>query len=127
MGQTPKPASQYMEEANQVVERLSPEVAIPRHGDSNVVFIDVRDGKDIDQTGTIAGALRIPRGVIEFAADDTSKLYNPALTKDKEIMVVCAAGGMAALTGRTLHEMGYPTVYNVGGFNAWKDAGGPVE
>lgn len=127
MGQTPKTASQYLEEANQVVERLSPEDAIPRHGDSNVVFIDVRDGKDIDQTGTIAGALRIPRGFIEFAADDTSKLHNPALTKDKEIMVVCAAGGMAALTGRTLRDMGYPNVYNVGGFNAWKDAGGPVE
>jgi rhodanese-related sulfurtransferase len=34
---------------------------------------------------------------------------------------------MAALTGRTLREMGYEHVYNVGGFNAWKEAGGPVE
>ena len=122
-----KTASQYLEEANKVVDRLTPEAAIPRHGDSNVVFIDVRDGKDIDNTGTIAGALRIPRGFIEFAADDSSTFHHPALTKDKYIMVVCAAGGMAALTGRTLREMGYPHVYNVGGFNAWKEAGGPVE
>ena len=122
-----KTASQYLEEANKVVDRLTPEDAIHRHGDSNVVFIDVRDGKDIDNTGTIAGALRIPRGFIEFAADDSSTFHHPALTKDKEIMVVCAAGGMAALTGRTLRDMGYSHVYNVGGFNAWKDAGGPVE
>ena len=122
-----KTASQYLEEANKVVDRLTPEDAIPRHGDSNVVFIDVRDGKDIDNTGTIAGALRIPRGFIEFAADDSSTFHHPALTKDKEIMVVCAAGGMAALTGRTLRDMGYSHVYNVGGFNAWKEAGGPVE
>ena len=90
-----KTASQYLEEANKVVDRLTPEAAIPRHGDSNVVFIDVRDGKDIDNTGTIAGALRIPRGFIEFAADDSSTFHHPALTKDKYIMVVCAAGGMA--------------------------------
>jgi rhodanese-related sulfurtransferase len=122
-----KTASQYLSEANDMVERLSPDTTIPRHGDSNVVFVDVRDGKDIDQTGTIAGALRIPRGFIEFAADDSTSFHHPALTKDKEIMVVCAAGGMAALTGRTLREMGYEHVYNVGGFNAWKEAGGPVE
>lgn len=122
-----KTASQYLEEANQVVDRLTPDAAIPRHGDSNTVFIDVRDGKDIDKTGTIAGALRIPRGFIEFAADESSSLHHPELSKDKDIMVVCAAGGMAALTGRTLREMGYQNVYNVGGFNAWKEAGGPVE
>ena len=42
-------------------------------------------------------------------------------------MLVCGAGGMAALTGKTLVEMGYKKVSNVGGFSSWKDAGGPVE
>ena len=46
---------------------------------------------------------------------------------DKEILLVCGAGGMAALTGRTMLEMGYRSVTNIGGFSAWKDAGGPVE
>ena len=64
---------------------------------------------------------------MEFAADDATPHYNAALTKDKEILLVCGAGGMAALTGRTLTEMGYSNVYNIGGFSAWKDAGGPVE
>ncbi|MEC7208348.1 MAG: rhodanese-like domain-containing protein, partial [Pseudomonadota bacterium] len=39
----------------------------------------------------------------------------------------CAAGGQAALAGRTLVEMGYKHVSKVGGFAAWKDEGGPVE
>ena len=39
----------------------------------------------------------------------------------------CGAGGMAALTGKTLMEMGYTNVHNLGGFAAWKDAGGPTE
>ena len=122
-----KTAMGYLEEANQMVERLEVDSAIAKHGASDVVIIDVRDGKAIDETGTIKGALRIPRGFIEFAADETTDFHNADLHKDKEILVVCAAGGMAALTGRTLQEMGYEHVYNIGGFSAWKDAGGPTE
>ena len=122
-----KSAMNYLGDANAVVERLDAEQAIAKHGNDDVVVIDVRDGKAIDETGTIAGALRIPRGFIEFAADDATDFHNPALQKDKEILVVCAAGGMAALTGKTLKEMGYGRVYNIGGFGAWKEAGGPTE
>ena len=122
-----KSAAQYLEEANAIVPKMSYDEALAKHGDDNVVIIDVRDGKAIDETGTIAGALRIPRGFIEFAADDATPHYNSALSKDKEILLVCGAGGMAALAGVTLGEMGYGNVYNIGGFSAWKDAGGPVE
>ena len=45
---------------------------------------------------------------------------------DAEIILVCGAGGMAALAGKTLLEMGYQNVLNVGGFASWKDAGGPT-
>ena len=122
-----KTAMQFLGEANELVQRLEPSDAIAKHGNDDVVIIDVRDGKAIDETGTIVGALRIPRGFIEFAADETTDFHNPAMQKDKEILVVCAAGGMAALTGRTLKEMGYERVYNIGGFGAWKEAGGPTE
>ncbi len=122
-----KSAANYLEEANAIIPRLSVEDAMAKHGDDNVVIIDVRDGKAIENTGTIAGALRIPRGFIEFAADEATPHHNEALSKDKEILLVCAAGGMAALTGRTLSEMGYENVYNIGGFGDWKDAGGPTE
>ncbi|MGY8791540.1 MAG: rhodanese-like domain-containing protein [Pseudomonadales bacterium] len=40
---------------------------------------------------------------------------------------MCGAGGQAALAGKTLLEMGYKNVINIGGFSAWKDAGGPTE
>ena len=117
----------YLAEANEIVPRLTAEEAIAKQGSDDVVIIDVRDSAAINETGTIAGALRIPRGFIEFAADETTDFHNETLQKDKEILVVCAAGGMAALTGRTLREMGYEKVYNIGGFAAWKEAGGAVE
>lgn len=122
-----KTAMGYLAEANEIVPRLTAEEAMAKHGSDNVVIIDVRDSAAIDETGTIAGALRIPRGFMEFAADEATPHHNAALTKDKEILLVCAAGGMAALTGRTLSEMGYQSVYNIGGFGDWKEAGGPVE
>ena len=122
-----KTAQDYLAEANAVVPKIAVEEAIARHASGDAVFIDVRDGGDIAETGTIAGALHIPRGFVEFAADESTPFHNAALNKGSEIILVCAAGGMAALTGKTLIDMGYINVSNVGGFQAWKDAGGATE
>lgn len=120
-------AKDYLAEANAVVPKIAIEEAMAHHHANDALFIDVRDGREIAETGTIAGALHIPRGFIEFAADDATPFHNDALTKDGAIILVCGAGGMAALTGKTLIDMGYTNVSNVGGFQAWKDAGGATE
>lgn len=121
-----KTSKDYLAEANAVVPRLTAEEGIAAHGKGGV-FIDVRDSGEIAKTGTIEGALRIPRGLMEFVADDQSPLHNDALKKDADIFLVCGLGGQAALTGRTLKEMGYASVTNVGGIGDWKEAGGPTE
>ena len=122
-----KTATDYLEEANAVVPKISAEEGIAKHKSGGTLFVDVRDSADIAASGTIAGAERIARGMIEFRADDTHELHNPALKKDAEIVLICGAGGQAALSGKTLIDMGFTNVSNVGGFPAWKDAGGPVE
>ena len=122
-----KNAKSYLDEANMVVPKIDVKDAIVKHAQGDAVFIDVRDGIDISQTGTIKNALKIPRGFIEFAADPETPFHNKFLNKDVDIVLVCAAGGMAALTGHTLKEMGYKKVFNVGGFEDWKNANGPVE
>lgn len=122
-----KTAKHFLEEAHGVVNRISAEEAIALHAKGSVVFVDVRDSSEIAKSGTIEGALRVPRGMIEFVADSATGLYNPALQKDAAICLVCGAGGQAALAGKTLLDMGYTSVTNVGGFGDWKSAGGPVE
>ena len=122
-----KTAKDYLEEANAVVPKITSEEGIAKHSAGGSVFIDVRDSGDIAQSGTIAGAVRISRGFIEFAADPATPFHNEALQKDADIVLVCGAGGQAALSGKVLKEMGYQNVSNVGGFSAWKDAGGPTE
>ena len=122
-----KTASSELEAANKMVPKIDVADGIEKHKEGKSVFIDVRDGLEINKSGTIKGSLRIPRGFIEFAADPSTPHHNENLQKDADIVLVCGAGGMAALTGRTLIEMGYESVSNVGGFSSWKDGGGPIE
>ena len=122
-----KTAQDFLSEANAVVPSIGVTDAVSLINSGKAVVIDVRDGKEIDQSGTVKDALRIPRGMIEFVADPATDFYNHQISTDKEILVICGAGGMAALTGKTLVDMGYDKVRNLGGFSAWKDAGGPTE
>lgn len=122
-----KTAKEYLDEANREVPRVPVEEAMKRHAGGGALFIDVRDSAAIAKTGTIAGAARVPRGFMEFAADESGQYHNPVLRKDAEIYLVCGAGGQAALAGKTLKEMGFGKVHNIGGIGDWKAAGGPME
>ena len=121
-----KTSKDYLEEANKVVKKIDFSKAIKKHAEKTAIFIDVRDSAEIAKTRSITDSLKIQRGLIEFAADDSSKLYNPKLQKDSEIILVCGAGGQAALTGKTLVEMGYTNVANVGAIGDWEKNGGPI-
>lgn len=122
-----KAAKDFMEEANAVVPRMSAQDAIEKYNAGGAVFVDVRDSGAIAKTGTIAGAHRVARGMMEFAADPATPFHNDALQHDAEIYLVCGAGGQAALAGKTMKEMGFTNVTNIGGFGDWKEAGGAVE
>ncbi len=123
-----KSAKDFLDEAHAVVPKITSEEGIAKHAAGNSVFVDVRDPGLIAESGTIAGAQRVPRGMIEFMADPAMEaFYNPALKKNADIVLICGAGGQAALSGKTLKDMGYENVSNVGGFKDWADAGGPTE
>ena len=122
-----KRVQNYLDEANAVVPRVTTSEAIAIHARGQAIFIDVRDSNSLRQTGTIAGARHVPRGMIELSADPESEYYKPFFEKNAQICVVCGAGLMAAMAGKTLIEMGYDNIINVGGMQAWKDAGGPVD
>lgn len=121
-----KTSKDYLEEANKVVRKIDFSEALTKHTEKTAIFIDVRDSSEIAKTGSITDSLKIQRGLIEFVADESSKLYNLKLKKDSEIILVCGAGGQAALTGKTLVEMGYKNVANVGAIGDWEKNGGPM-
>jgi len=122
-------AKDYMDAANAAVPKMDATSAIAAHKAGEGVFIDDRDSAAIAQSGTIAGVHRIPRGMLEFRADPAVEaLFDPIFgDKGAAYYLICGAGGQAALAGKTMKDMGFTNVTNIGGFPAWKDAGGPTE
>ena len=109
--------------ANQAVPRLTPDEAKAKMRAGDVVIVDVRDPSEVAQSGKIKGAVNISRGMLEFRADAELPSHNPALQKEKTVLVYCASGGRSALGGKTLKDMGYRAVFNIGAFKDLADAG----
>jgi rhodanese-related sulfurtransferase len=66
----------------------------------DVVVVDVRDAPELATGGKIKGAVHVPRGMLEFRADPESPYHNPALRKEKTVVLYCASGGRSALAGK---------------------------
>lgn len=118
-----KNVKDLLAEANGAVPKLSPAEAADKMRSGDVLIVDVRDPTEVQQTGKLKGALNVSRGMLEFRADPESQYHNPAFQKDKTILLHCASGGRSALAGKTLQEMGYTSVFNIGGFKELAEAG----
>lgn len=115
-------------EANSVVTTLSVEDALAMQGRDDVVFVDIRDPRELTREGRIPGAFSCTRGMLEFWIDPESPYAKPVFQEDKTFVFYCASGWRSALATRTAQEMGLAPVAHVqGGFTAWKAAGGEVE
>jgi len=113
--------------ANSSVPTISPQDAKTLIERGEVLVVDVRDGLEIQNGGKVQGAKHVARGMLEFRADPDSPYYDNAFNRDKTVILYCASGGRSALAGKTLKDMGYTDVRNLGGFKAWVDSGGAVE
>ena len=93
-----------------------------------VVLLDIRESEELKQHGIIAGSVHAPRGMIEFYVDPTLPYHRPEFNKENRIILHCAGGARSALAAATLKQMGYENIAHLdGGFNAWKEAGLPVQ
>jgi rhodanese-related sulfurtransferase len=122
-----KTVQSMLAEADAEVPRISPQDAKALVGRSDVLFLDVREPPEVTASGKVKGALAIPRGLVEFRADPASPLHDAAFDRGKTIVAYCASGGRSALVGKTLKDMGYDKVRNLGGFKGWLDAGGEID
>ncbi len=91
--------------------------------DPNIVFVDIRDIRELEREGMIPNALHAPRGMLEFWVDPESPYYKPIFGEDKRLILYCASAWRSALATETLQKMGVPKVCHLeGGFSAWKKA-----
>lgn len=84
-------------------------------------LIDVREADEIAQ-GSPPGAFRLGRGFLELRVEDAIK------DKAATVLVTCAGGVRSLFAAEALTLLGYTDVRSIkGGFDAWKNAGLPVE
>lgn len=83
-----------------------------------VCLIDIREASEYED-GVIDGALKIPRGVLEFKIADEESANTP----DAKIILFCRSGNRSALAAASLAKMGYRnTMSMIGGYQAWKES-----
>jgi rhodanese-related sulfurtransferase len=123
-----KSVKQLVDEANAEIETLSVDQALECHGDPDIIFVDLRDVRELQREGVIPGAIHVPRGMLEFWVDPESPYHKDVFASGKRFLLFCAAGWRSALATKTVQDMGLERVSHFdGGFTAWKEAGGPVE
>ena len=118
--------------------RVAQRVAVARAGTENLrpaelaaelasahpTLIDVR-GAEETTAGIIAGAIVVPRGLLEFSADPSTA--HPSthgrlarFAPDQRLILYCTDGGRSALAVHVLYELGYVDVALLdGGLAAW--------
>ena len=97
------------------LEALTPAQLIAEWPAEATVLVDLREREEIARDGLLPGAIHVPRGLLEFAADSASPLHNPALSPERRVILYCASGGRSATAARMLLAAGYPDVINAGG------------
>tara|TARA_Y100001934_G_scaffold74953_1_gene93179 strand:+ start:779 stop:1165 length:387 start_codon:yes stop_codon:yes gene_type:complete len=114
-------------EANDLIKKLSFEESINLINNSKTVIIDVREESEVYNLGLVKNAIHIPRGLLEFKLSPNSP-NNPVLIDDEtNILVYCAGGYRSALAAKTLLDLGFKNVYNLGGFQEWVQSGGEIQ
>lgn len=118
---------ELIQEAMAEIETLSVEIASDLVADTNVVFVDIWDVRELEREGMIPNALHAPRGMLEFWVDPDSPYYKPIFGEGKRLVLYCASAWRSALATQTLQRMGVPNICHLeGGFTAWRKAQLPV-
>lgn len=118
---------QMVDEAKQRITTIPLADAKARLGRDDVVFVDLRDVRELEREGLIPGAFHCPRGMLEFWLDPESPYHKDVFASGKEFVFYCNGAWRSALAADVATQMGLEGVVEMdGGFTAWKKAGHPV-
>jgi rhodanese-related sulfurtransferase len=119
----PNSVKQMLAAANDAIPKVSVDEARRLIDAEDALLVDVRDANELAQSGKLAGALNVSRGMVEFRADPELPYHHPEFRKERPVILYCASGGRSALAGKALKDLGYDRVFNLGGFKDAAEAG----
>jgi rhodanese-related sulfurtransferase len=124
----PKTVDQLVAEARSTLERVSAQQTRDELA-GGALLIDTRTSEQRIEHGDIPGAIPIGLNVLEWRLDPSSEWRIPqARDHDVRVIVFCQEGFSSSLAAARLQSMGLHRATDVvGGFEAWRDAGLPIE
>lgn len=127
IGDNRRSVKELVDAANQEITTFSQEEAEGKLGDEKVVFVDIRDIRELKRDGMIEGALHAPRGMVEFWVDPDSPYHKEIFQEDKTFIFYCASAWRSALATKAAQEVGLIQCGHLeGGYLGWKKAGKPT-
>jgi rhodanese-related sulfurtransferase len=116
-----------LHEARARLERLDPVQAKVAMAEG-AILIDIRSEPQRSRDGRVPGARFLPRNVLEWRLDPASEHRDPeAARRDVLLILMCDEGFQSSLAAATLRRFGLRVADLIGGFQAWRSAGLPVE
>ena len=122
-----KSLDMLLEEANKQIKRLSFDESLEMIKNKNTIIVDVREESEVISLGVIKNAIHIPRGLIEFKLSPHSPNNPNGIDQNTNLLIYCAGGYRSALAAKTLSDIGFKNVYNIGGYQNWIDNGGNIK
>jgi rhodanese-related sulfurtransferase len=121
---TIKSSQNLVEEALKEINTISPEDALKKINDNKCNLIDIRDIRELQNSGKVENSIHIPRGMLEFWMDPNSAYFKEGkIDMDKELVLFCAGGLRSALGAKSLKDMGFEKVSHIdGGFGSIKNS-----
>jgi rhodanese-related sulfurtransferase len=119
---------ELLEQARAGLERLTPAEAAAAQREG-ALLVDIRTEAQRRQQGQLPRALVIDRTVLEWRLDPAGPWRVPELTgPDHLVVLVCRQGFSSSLAAASLQAVGLSRATDVvGGFEAWLEAGLPVD
>lgn len=114
--------------ARERLDRVDPAAAVDAVA-AGALLVDIRADSQREQDGVIPGALLVSRNVLEWRCAPSSAFSDPRLSDPgRRLIIVCQQGFQSSLAAAELQELGLPLATDLaGGFEAWREAGLPVE
>jgi rhodanese-related sulfurtransferase len=123
----PVTVEELLREARSRLERLSPRNVQAAMSDGAIV-IDIRADSQRARDGQLPGARFLARNVLEWRLDPASDHRDTEVARrDRLLVLMCDEGYQSSLAAASLHRFGLNATDMIGGFQAWRSAGLPVE
>ena len=123
-----KSVDTLLDEARADIQRHSVQDAFD-YQQQGALLIDIRPIAQRAEHGVVPSALCIERNVLEWRLDPQCEHRLPGIgSYERQVIILCQQGYASSFAAASLRLLGYENVADVvGGFDAWRSAGLPVQ